>query len=83
MSAVLKPTDFASLSVPAQRLAICNHILANEYDAGLVSESIGEHPLHSHFMKAFHTGDLLEMGRLADQMIREYMGPIVEREWDL
>lgn len=70
--------SYDDLSEGAQRYAICEHILRNEYDRGLIGEALNEHARGPDFMRAFALGDTAEMGRLADIMIREYLASKLE-----
>jgi hypothetical protein len=74
--------DFDDLSEGAQRHAICEHVRTHTYDIGLFGESINEHNDTAKYLAAFKAGDLLEMGRLADRMTREYIGSVIQMEWE-
>ena len=72
---------FTEMSDGAQRKAICDYVRRYE-DLGAVSECIGHHDLTKDLMAAFLQGDTAQMGHVLDKMIREYVGGLVQQEWD-
>jgi hypothetical protein len=74
--------DFDDLSEGAQRHAICEHVRTHTYDIGLFGEAINEHNDTAKFVATFKSGDLLELGRLVDRMTREYIGSVIQMEWE-
>ena len=72
---------FLERDVRLQRAAICDYVRRYE-DLGAVSECIGHHPLTKDLMAAFLQGDTAQMGHVLDKMIREYVGRLVQQEWD-
>lgn len=72
---------FTEMSEGAQRLAICDYVRRyNDY--GLFGEAINEHRLGPSYIAQWMRGDTAEAGRIADIIHREYIGRLVQQEWD-
>lgn len=73
------PFGFADFDEAKQRGLIRDHLRKWPCDGGLLGEAINEHRLAGSIQEAFLSGDVVQLGKLVDRAMREYLGAEYER----
>lgn len=73
---------FDELTEDQQRAEIRARLEANPEDFGLLGEALIEHKLNTRIASALFANNIEQFGKLADEAIRDYIGKIIQADWN-